>query len=154
MTLFRTGLDYMPFYRDHPMIGPKYGDFHLAKTWLNPGPRTLRIGQLQGAEGGRYFELDLYEFVPPPRSQDVDLKNRSMYAVPWAIRDPEAAVKSMTSYLEENSGAYLREGLAGVDSQVCAIFHMARRTAYIPVSVGASVFPNGHKTSVCGGVEG
>jgi len=95
-TLFRTGLDYMSFYRSHPMVGPQYGDFHLQRHWTGAPSVYLCLGQL----GSMNFQVELQEFVPPVGSTDVDLKGRPMYAVPWAIVDPDAVVDAINNYID------------------------------------------------------
>ncbi|KAK3680898.1 hypothetical protein B0T22DRAFT_388678 [Podospora appendiculata] len=128
-TLFRTGLDYMPFYRSHPMIGPHHGDFHLARYWTNAQPQLLRLGQLQGDTN---FQVELREFVPSPGSTDVDLKGRPMYKVPWAIADPDAAVLAINNYIERGITRYLYEYLDDTDGFVWDIFQNAYRASVFP----------------------
>ncbi|KAK3320449.1 hypothetical protein B0T19DRAFT_387052 [Cercophora scortea] len=128
-TLFRTGLDYMPFYRSHPMIGPHYGDFYLKRYWTNAQPQLLRLGQLQGDAN---FQVELREFVPPPNSADVDLKGRPMYKVPWAIADPDAAVIAINNYIERSIVRYLYEYLDDTDGFVWDIFQNAYRASVFP----------------------
>jgi len=128
--LFRTGLDYMPFYRSHPMIGPEYGDFHLERSWTGSAPKTLRLGQL----GAMNFQVELQEFVPPMTSE-VDLKGRPMYAVPWAIADPDAVVASINDYIDRGVTAYLYEHLDDTDPLVWDIFQAAYRASVFPTPV-------------------
>ena len=132
-TLFRTGLDYMPFYRNHPMTGPAYGDFHLygEVQWTGAPSRFLSLGQL----GGAHFEIELEEFTPTSDLSDVDLKGRPIFAVPWAISDPEAAVVAMNQYIDDNLGAYLETYLDDSDSLVWDIFHAAYRASVFPAPV-------------------
>ncbi|KAL1842470.1 hypothetical protein VTJ49DRAFT_5207 [Mycothermus thermophilus] len=129
-TLFRTGLDYMPFYRDHPMVGPKYGDFHLEREWTAAKPKVLCIGQV----GSLHLQIEVREFVPPPEAAaDVDLKGRPMYAVPWAIADPDAVVVAMEEYINRPIVRYMDEYLDRSDPLVWNIFQMAYRASVFPV---------------------
>ncbi|KAK4455198.1 hypothetical protein QBC34DRAFT_445463 [Podospora aff. communis PSN243] len=129
-TLFRTGLDYMPFYRAHPMIGPNHGDFHLERQWTNSPSKLLCLGQLQGPMS---FQVELREFVPPANSTDVDLKGRPMYAVPWAIADPDAVVQAMNEYIDRGVTQYLYECLDDTNALVWDIFQQAYRASVFPV---------------------
>ncbi|KAK4182650.1 hypothetical protein QBC35DRAFT_478880 [Podospora australis] len=128
-TLFRTGLDYMPFYREHPMIGPHYGDFHLHREWLDTPSKFLCLGQI----GSMHFQVELKQFVPPANSHDVDLKGRSMYAVPWAIQDPDVVVEAMTSYIDRGITRYMDAYLDDTDELVWGIFQTAYRASVFPV---------------------
>ncbi|KAK4238377.1 hypothetical protein C8A03DRAFT_43887 [Achaetomium macrosporum] len=128
-TLFRTGLDYMPFYRDHLMVGPHYGDFHLERQWLDVASKFLCLGQI----GTLHFKVELKRFVPPPHSRDLDLKGRPMYAVPWAIADPEAVVEAITEYIDRATRAYLAAYLDDTDALVWNIFEVAYRASVFPV---------------------
>ncbi|KAK4198103.1 hypothetical protein QBC40DRAFT_96107 [Triangularia verruculosa] len=127
--LFRTGLDYMPFYRNHPMIGPNYGDFHLERQWV-PGPsKYLCLGQI----GSMSFTVELKQFVPPANSGDLDLKGRPMYAVPWAVADPEAVVQSINEYIDRGITRYMDAYLDEYDELVWGIFQAAYRASIFPV---------------------
>ncbi|KAL2197003.1 hypothetical protein P885DRAFT_68900 [Corynascus similis CBS 632.67] len=128
-TLFRTGLDYMPFYRTHPMVGPRYGDFHLERQWTDSPPKILCLGQV----GAMHLKIELREFVPPADSNDVDLKGRPMYAVPWAIADPDAVVEAIKEYIERAITAYMAAYLDDTDPLVWNIFQAAYRASVFPV---------------------
>ncbi|KAK4102453.1 Clavaminate synthase-like protein, partial [Parathielavia hyrcaniae] len=128
-TLHRTGLDYMPFYRTHPMVGPQYGDFHLQRRWTDTPPKYLCLGQV----GSLNFKLELREFVPPANSRDVDLKGRPMYAVPWAVADPDAVVEAVHDYIERAITRYLAAYLDDTDPIVWNIFQAAYRASVFPL---------------------
>lgn len=130
-TLFRTGLDYMPFYKSHPMIGPHHGDFHLERRWTDTPTKILRLGQLQAPLS---FQVELREFIPPA-STDVDLKGRPMYAVPWAVADPDAVVLAMNNYIDRGITHYMYEYLDDTNSLVWDIFQQAYRASIFPVPV-------------------
>ena len=132
-TLFRTGLDYMPFYKKHPMTGPTYGDFHLygEVQWTGAPSRFLSLGQL----GGAHFQIELEEFTPTRDLLDVDLKGRPIFSVPWAISDPDAAVVALNQYIDDNIGAYLETYLDDSDPVVWDIFHAAYRASVFPAPV-------------------
>lgn len=128
-TLFRTGLTYMPFYNEHPMIGPHYGDFHLDRQWLDTPSKFLCLGQI----GSMHFQVELKAFVPPAHSRDVDLKGRSMYAVPWAVQNPDAVVEAMNSYMDRGVTRYMTAYLDETDDLVWGIFQAAYRASVFPV---------------------
>jgi len=136
-TLFRTGLDYMPFYQSHPMAGPNHGDFHLERRWTDSPPKIVCLGQLQGPMS---FQVELREFVPPANSTDVDLKGRPMYATPWAVADPDAVVQAMNDYIDRGITQYLYEYLDDTNTLVWDIFQQAYRASVFPIPV-SSPFP-------------
>jgi hypothetical protein len=131
-TLFRTGLDYMPFYKKHPMTGPSYGDFHIKQQWTGAQSKFLCLGQL----GSSSFQVEVEEFVPPDDQSDVDLKGRPIYAVPWAISDPDTAMAAMNEYIDNNIGNYMEAYLDDSDTLVWDIFHAAYRASVFPIPVG------------------
>lgn len=112
------------------MIGPEHGDFHLDRIWTGSPPKTLRLGQL----GAMNFRVELQEFVPPI-SSEVDLKGRPMYAVPWAIADPDAVVASINDYIDRGITAYLYGHLDDTDTLVWDIFQAAYRASVFPTPV-------------------
>ncbi|KXX76430.1 hypothetical protein MMYC01_200182 [Madurella mycetomatis] len=128
-TLFRTGLDYMPFYKTHPMVGPHYGDFHLERQWIDGPSKFLCLGQV----GSMHFQVELKQFVPPANSGDVDLKGRPMYAVPWAIADPDAVVKDISEYIDRGMTRYMSAYLDDTDELVWNIFQAAYRASVFPL---------------------
>jgi hypothetical protein len=132
-TLFRTGLGYMAFYRAHPMVGPFYGDFHLQRRWTDAQPKVLCLGQV----GAMHLKVELREFVPPAgaAAADVDLKGRPMYAVPWAVADPDAVVEAMTEYIEKGVTRYMAAYLDDTDPLVWSIFQAAYRASVFPLPV-------------------
>lgn len=121
----------MPFYKAHPLIGPHYGDFHLEKQWTRARSRYLALGQ----DYGVCFQLELDEFIPPIDPTAVDLKGRSMYAVPWAIANPDAACQAINTYLDQSIGLYLDSILDDSDVLEWEIFHVAYRASIFPVPV-------------------
>lgn len=133
-TLFRTGLDYMSFYKNHPMIGPLYGDFHLDRQWTATPPTTLCIGQV----GAMHLKVELHEFIPPANSADVDLKGRPMYAVPWAIADPEVVVEAINNYIDRSITQYMYAYLDDCDGLIWDIFQAAYRASVFPVPVSSA----------------
>lgn len=136
--LFRTGLDYMPFYRSHPMEGPHYGDFHLERQWTDAAPKFLCLGQV----GAMHIKVELKEFVPPVGTKDVDLKGRPMYAVPWAVADPDAVVEAITEYIDRAITRYMAEYLDDTDPLVWNIFQAAYRASVFPLPVSAIIHNN------------
>jgi len=137
-TLFRTGLDFVPFYKEHPLMGPHYGDFDLEKTWT-PAPRkSLRISQDRGRDGDDVeIEVELREFIAPANDRSVDVKGRPMYCVPWAMADQESVVRAINAYIEQSLGFYIDLKLDVSDPLAFEVIRMARRTSVldVPVSV-------------------
>ncbi|KAL9110183.1 MAG: hypothetical protein Q9227_005243 [Pyrenula ochraceoflavens] len=127
-TLYRTGLDYMLFYRKHPMVGPEYGDFHIEKQWICDSTRFLDITQDRSPA---VLTLELREFEPP-EERDLDLKGRSMYYNPWAIADPEKAVAAVNDFADQSVAAYLEALLDDTNSFVWDVFHAALRLSLFP----------------------
>ncbi len=130
--LFRTGLDYMAFYKSHPMSGPCYGDFHLERQWTKAKPKILCLGQLQGP---LHFRVELREFIPPANSTDVDLKGRPMYAVPWAVSDVDTVIFAINDYIDRTINQYIYEYLDDGDSLRWNIFQQAFRASVFPTPV-------------------
>ncbi|KAK4155269.1 hypothetical protein C8A00DRAFT_13670 [Chaetomidium leptoderma] len=128
-TLFRTGLAYMPFYRTHPMDGPHYGDFHLERQWTNTPSKFLCLGQV----GSMHIKVELREFAPPANTRDLDLKGRPMYAVPWAVTDPDAVVEAITEYIDRAITQYMADYLDDTDPIVWDIFQAAYRASVFPL---------------------
>ncbi|KAJ4286400.1 hypothetical protein N0V88_008023 [Collariella sp. IMI 366227] len=128
-TLFRTGLNYMPFYRAHPMIGPQYGDFHLDRQWTDAPSKLLCLGQI----GTLHLKVELKEFLPPADTTDVDLKGRPMYAVPWAVADPEAVVEAMMEYIDRGMTRYMAAYLDDTDALVWNMFQAAYQASVFPL---------------------
>ncbi|KAH6673450.1 hypothetical protein B0J14DRAFT_480841 [Halenospora varia] len=127
--LFRTGLDYMPFYKRHPMNGPTYGDFHINKEWVSATTRLLDITQDRGPVP---LTLEVREFKPPSEENALDLKGRSMYYIPWAIVDAESAVRAVNAYADANVESYLDALLDDSNHLVWDVFHAAIRLSVFP----------------------
>jgi hypothetical protein len=87
-----------------------------------------------GQVGSLHIKVELREFLPPARTTDVDLKGRPMYAVPWAIADPDAVVESMTEYIDRSTTAYMSEYL-DESPLVWNIFQAAYRASVFPIPV-------------------
>jgi hypothetical protein len=130
-TLFRTAFDFVPFYKAHPLVGKAYGDFHIEKEWTGARPRILNLGQ----DWSDPLQLKLDEFVPPADPSSVDVKGRSMYAVPWAIANPDAAVVALNSYIDKTIGRYMDLFLDDSNAFEWDIFHAAYRASVFPVPV-------------------
>jgi hypothetical protein len=113
------------------MIGPKYGDFHIPKTWANDATKFLEVTQ----DRGSIWRLEVRQFVPPAGGSALDLKGRPMYFVPWAIADPESAVKALNQYIDESVGFYLDTLLDDSNHLVWDIFHSAIRLSVFPTPV-------------------
>jgi len=113
------------------MVGPHYGDFHLERKWTDAPPKFLCLGQV----GSMHIKVELREFVPPAGSRDVDLKGRPMYAVPWAVADPDAVVEAVTEYIDQAITRYMTAYLDDTDPLVWNIFQAAYRASVFPLPV-------------------
>ncbi len=131
MILYRTDLNAFTFYQTHPLVGANYGDFHIPKTWVGATTKLLDITQDRGA----FCRLEAREFLPPVEEGALDIKGRPMYHIPWAIENPEAAVKAFNKYIDESLGAYLDEILDDTDHLVWDVFHSAMRLSVFPSPV-------------------
>ena len=126
----------MPFYKKHPLVGQEYGDFHIRKQWTIAEPKLLHFSQTGRASGNSaFFSIELQEFVPPPEDDAVDLKGRSMYAVPWATPDPQAVSHAIDIYINETTNFYIDDSLDGQDSLEWMIFKFASRASILPTPV-------------------
>lgn len=121
----------MRFYKDHPMIGAHYGDFHIDKQWVDGPGRILCLGQ----DRGSFLKIELKQFVPPRDPTALDLKGRSMYAVNWAIANPDAVTEALNEFINDSLGLYLESILDGMDELVWDIFHVAIRSSVFPQPV-------------------
>lgn len=135
--LFRTGLPFWTFYKNHPMVGKKYGGFYLEKSWTSSTPRILEITQDRDA----ICRFEVREFVTPVE-HTVDVKERPIYAIPWAIVDAESAMESLNTYLDESVGPYLDTILDDSDPVVWNTFHAAFRLSFFPEPVSQPLMYN------------
>jgi hypothetical protein len=138
-TLFRTGLDFVPFYKKHPFVGKNYGDFNIAKVWTTSAPIFLRLSQDRGGfMNAEQVEIELRRFAPPEGdgSPDVkDVKGRYMYEHPWAVAAREDVISSFNAYIYRSLEFYLDTILDDSDRLVWDVFHMAYRTSVFPTPV-------------------
>ena len=125
----------MPFYKSHPMTGPRYGDFHMEKTWIDGPVRYLCLSQ----DRGSFLRIELKQFVPPNDPTALDLKGRSMYAVNWAIADPDAVTEALNEFIDNSVGYYLESILDGTDGLVWDVFHAAIRSSVFPQPVSVDL---------------
>jgi hypothetical protein len=58
-----------------------------------------------------------------------------MYAVPWAIADPDAVVEAITEYIDQAITRYMTAYLDDTDPLVWNIFQAAYRASVFPVPV-------------------
>ncbi|KAH8884175.1 hypothetical protein GQ53DRAFT_811092 [Thozetella sp. PMI_491] len=126
--LNRTGLDHMAFYRAHPMVGPRYGDFSKVKNWAEEKVYSLDITQ----DCGPVCHLQVRRFIPPVDPQALDLKGRPMYNIPFGILDADEATKAVNTYLDESVEAYMDCLLDDTDHVVFDVFHVALRMSVFP----------------------
>ena len=125
----------MPFYQAHPLTGPKYGDFHIDKQWLDAPGTFLCLGQ----DRGSFLRIELKQFHPPHDPTALDSKRRPMYAVNWAITDPDAVTEALNDFIDESLGCYLESILAGINGIILDIFEAAIRSSVFPQPVSVSV---------------
>jgi hypothetical protein len=120
------------------MVGSRYGDFLVGKKWINRRSEVLYIGQ----DLDTSFQLELWNFVPPHDPDAIDVKGRSMYAVPWAIKDPDRAVLCIDSYVNDTLNVYLSRYLDPLDSIIWSVFEAARRASSFPCPVRFDTSPS------------
>jgi len=85
-----------------------------------------------------HLKVELHEFIPPANSADVDLKGRPMYAVPWAIADPEVVVEAINNYIDRSITQYMYAYLDDCDGLIWDIFQAAYRASVFPVPVSSA----------------
>lgn len=129
--LSRTGFDYITFFQSHPMTGPRYGDFHLEKEWVDNRTYTLSLTQ----DFGAIYYLDVRQFKAPTESDALDLKGRSIYKIPFAIHDVDETTSTVRSYLDKSVELYLDSILDDTDSLIFNVFHAALRLSVFPEPV-------------------
>lgn len=129
--LNRTGLDYLHFYRNHPMVGSRYGDFYLEKDWIGKREFSLDITQ----DCGSVCHLVVREFKPPVEPEALDLKSRPMYCIPFSIVDADQATDALNKFLDESIGLYLDTLLDDTDHLTFDVFHMTLRLCFFPKPV-------------------
>lgn len=126
----------MAFYKSHPMTGARYGDFHVQKQWLDQPSRILYLSQDRGSMLG----IELKRFAPPNDPTALDLKGRWMYAVNWAIADPDAVTELLNDFIDESLGSYLQSVLDGMNELVLDVFNAAIRSSIFPQPVTYPLF--------------
>ncbi|KAK3325986.1 hypothetical protein B0H66DRAFT_529996 [Apodospora peruviana] len=134
VTLFRTGINYIPFYRAHPMTGPSYGDFHIEKHLTSTPRISLCLAQI----GSMHFRISLHEFVPPldgpsGSPQHTDFKGEHIYSVPWCIVDPDVAFGAINDYIDTTTEFYLYTFVDDTDHLAWDIFQFAYKQSTFPV---------------------
>jgi hypothetical protein len=134
--LFRTSIANYDFYRHHHMVGKTYGDFHIAKLWTGQPTKILEFTQ----DRGPICKMEVREFFPPDEHA-LDTRGNPIYAVPWAIADPDALTRSLNEYLDESMGCYLDEILDDSDRLVWNVFHSALRLSLFPEPVSKPRLP-------------
>jgi hypothetical protein len=132
--LFRTTLPYFEFYTKHPFVGSNYGDFSVMRQWTESKPIIVEITQDRGAICG----LEARQFIPPDDNA-IDSKGNPIYMIPWAIADPESAVKSINKYIDEAIPLCLDDILDNSDHLVWDVFHYAYRLSIFPCPVGIQI---------------
>ena len=126
----------MRFYKEHPLVGPYYGDFHIEKEWTTASPKYICMSQDRGPYiHTAFLQIELREFVPPADDTAVDLKGRSMYAVPWAIADQDSVVRAVNSYIDESMDFYIDGVLDDTGGLEWDVFHVACRASVFPFPV-------------------
>ncbi|KAH8745608.1 hypothetical protein BGZ57DRAFT_778314 [Hyaloscypha finlandica] len=127
--LFRTSFGPYTFYKNHPVVGPDYGDFSLQKTrsWVGEEVHVLETTQ----DMGSVCRLEVRQFEPPEEIDAVDVKGRSMYYIPWAIADEDRATLAVNNFLDECMVPYLSSLLDEGDELVWEVFTSAIRFGYV-----------------------
>ncbi|PCD20193.1 hypothetical protein AU210_016718 [Fusarium oxysporum f. sp. radicis-cucumerinum] len=127
--LYRTAFYHYQFFKNHLMVGPKYGDFHIQRNWTQNDIRVLEVAQ----DSNVVLRLVVREFVPSfEEFGSDDTRGNKMYGIPWAIADPEEATKEVNRYLDRCIGNYLDANLDYSDHLVWGIFLWAVRLSVFP----------------------
>lgn len=114
------------------MVGPKYGDFHIKRKWTQSEIRVLELAQ----DSNIILRLAVREFVPSDEELiSDDTRGNKMYAIPWAIADPEEATRAVNLYLDGCIGTYLDNILDESNHLVWDMFHWALRLSLFPEPV-------------------
>ena len=130
--LFRTGSWNDPFEADHPMVGKQYGDFYLPRQWVSPNTKVLNITQHRGL----VVSIVVREFMPPDEyvTDDKGLWNgigRSVYAIPWAVEDPEVELQKLHKLVDNSVGQYLESFLDDTDPLIWNVYREALRLSQL-----------------------
>lgn len=130
--LYRTAFQQYPFFREHLMVGPNYGDFHIQRRWTQNEIRVLELAQ----DSNVVLRLAVREFVPSAEElKSDDTRGNKMYGIPWAIADPGEATKEVNLYINRCIGTYLGTILDDSNRLVWDMFHWAMRLALFPEPV-------------------
>ncbi|KAI3570592.1 hypothetical protein IWW34DRAFT_349276 [Fusarium oxysporum f. sp. albedinis] len=126
--LYRTAFYYYPFFKNHLMVGPRYGDFHIHRNWLQ-NFNVLEVAQ----DSNVVLRLVVRQFVPSfEELESDDTRGNKMFSIPWAIADPEDTTKEVNHYLVRCMGDYLVTNLDDSDQLVWGIFMWAVRLSTFP----------------------
>jgi hypothetical protein len=114
------------------MVGLTYGDFHISRRWAGTETRVLEVAQ----DSNVILPLKIRQFVPSSEELvSVDTRGNKMYAIPWAIANPDEATKFVNEYIERTKEAYMETLLDDSNRFVWDVFHWALRLTMFPQPV-------------------
>lgn len=130
--LYRVGAK-SDFEERHPLTGPRYGDFHLPKTWTGPTIKVLDVTQDRGVE----CHLEVRQFQSPADEHGTDTKGlagkgRSMFAIPWALTDAEKGLKSINTFIDASIEKYVAAVIDQSEPLIWEVFQTALSLASPP----------------------
>ncbi|KAK0644621.1 hypothetical protein B0T16DRAFT_332374 [Cercophora newfieldiana] len=127
--LFRHAMYNSPFYLDHPLLGDRYGDFHLQKTWVSSRTKTLSALH----HGGLRLEVEVRQYLPPGEEDATDdrsmhgLAARPMYTIPWAVADADIETRNLGTVVDRYIESYVVNLLKPGDDLVWPVYQEALR---------------------------
>lgn len=114
------------------MVGPTYGDFHIKRKWTQNITKVLEFAQ----DSNIVLKLRVREFIPTADELlSDDTRGNKMYSIPWAIADPDEAVRAVNLYLDRCIEAYPNAILDDSNHLVWDVFHWAMRLSVFPEPV-------------------
>jgi hypothetical protein len=134
--LFRTfnNVDYEAKY---PLVGDRYGDFHSTKYWLSEETKIFEMSQGRGT----VLRLKVREFEPPDEpvtdSKGVGGKGRKLFAIPWALTDPDSGIRSILEFINASCKPYVEQIIHKDDELAFDVFQMALNKVQGPRPVSA-----------------
>ena len=131
-TLYRTTFEHFEFFRLHLMVGPTYGDFHITRKWTQNMTKVMEFTQ----DSNVVLRLKVREFIPTPDELlSDDTRGNKMYSIPWAIADPDEAVRAIHLYIDHCIEAYPNAILDDSNRLVWDVFYWAMRLSVFPEPV-------------------
>jgi hypothetical protein len=126
-----------PFYIDHPLVGDRYGDFYIRRAWVSSVTKVISALH----HGGLRLEVEVKQFTPPLAENATDDRSvhgavaRPMYAIPWAVADPEIELRKLEPSVDRSIDLYLSQLLRRTDRLVWPVYQEAKRLMHEPHTV-------------------